>query len=406
MTMAYEVSACSRGRMAGVISIDGACRPQFVPDDDPGEFAALLREARARWGVGAVLNTSFNIHGEPLVCSPAEAIDVFRRSGADALAIGPFLILRPADEDAAGRVLQGDTDPLAMSDRPARVLAAIGRLTAAWLAALAAVLVWVLRTPEVWLREELKILQFWSLEICVVLGIGLAAVLAREVLRGLGRQDVARLLLLTLVAVVLTAYVAPRTNRIYYDEQIYQGIGQNLSDMKRAQMCNDGTVEYGQLQCWSGQYNKQPYAYPHALSLAYRLFGVHEVTAFRVNVAVMAATVCVVYLLVWLLFEDVLAAFFAALLVALTPEQLMWSATAAAAPASSLAAVAALAAAAHFVRSRSPAALAGAAVAAYAVQFRPESLLIVPSSCCSSGRAHATSSRVHGCGGQASCSSR
>jgi carbamoyltransferase len=101
MTMAYEVSACSRGRMAGVISIDGACRPQFVPDDDPGEFAALLREARARWGVGAVLNTSFNIHGEPLVCSPAEAIDVFKRSGADALAIGPFLILRPADEDAA-----------------------------------------------------------------------------------------------------------------------------------------------------------------------------------------------------------------------------------------------------------------------------------------------------------------
>jgi carbamoyltransferase len=101
MTMAYEVSACSRGRMAGVISIDGACRPQFVPDDDPGEFAALLREARTRWGVGAVLNTSFNIHGEPLVCSPAEAIDVFRRSGADALAIGPFLILRAADEDAA-----------------------------------------------------------------------------------------------------------------------------------------------------------------------------------------------------------------------------------------------------------------------------------------------------------------
>jgi carbamoyltransferase len=42
--------------------------------------------------VGAVLNTSFNIHGEPLVCSPAEAIDVFLRSGADALAIGPFLI--------------------------------------------------------------------------------------------------------------------------------------------------------------------------------------------------------------------------------------------------------------------------------------------------------------------------
>jgi carbamoyltransferase len=45
--------------------------------------------------VGAVLNTSFNIHGEPLVCTPREAIDVFFRSGADALAIGPFLVQRP-----------------------------------------------------------------------------------------------------------------------------------------------------------------------------------------------------------------------------------------------------------------------------------------------------------------------
>lgn len=95
MTMAYEVSACARARMAGVTSVDGTCRPQFVPDEDPGDFAQLLREGRARWGTGAVLNTSFNIHGEPLVCSPAEAIDVFVRSGADALAIGPYLIGRP-----------------------------------------------------------------------------------------------------------------------------------------------------------------------------------------------------------------------------------------------------------------------------------------------------------------------
>ncbi len=92
MTMAYEVSSCYRDHLAGVMSVDGTCRPQLVPDSEPSEFAELLREARRRWGVGAVLNTSFNIHGEPLVCSPAEAIDVFLRSGADALAIGPFLI--------------------------------------------------------------------------------------------------------------------------------------------------------------------------------------------------------------------------------------------------------------------------------------------------------------------------
>ena len=101
MTMAYEVSACFRHRLAGVMSVDGTCRPQLVPDEEPGEFAELLREARARWSVGAVLNTSFNIHGEPIVCSPEEAIDVFLRSGADALAIGPFFVERPAAVGAA-----------------------------------------------------------------------------------------------------------------------------------------------------------------------------------------------------------------------------------------------------------------------------------------------------------------
>jgi carbamoyltransferase len=98
MTMAYEVAACHRVSLAGAISVDGTCRPQLVPDTDATAFADLLRLARERWGIAAVLNTSFNIHGEPLVCSPSEAIDVFHRSGADALAIGPFLVNRPGGD--------------------------------------------------------------------------------------------------------------------------------------------------------------------------------------------------------------------------------------------------------------------------------------------------------------------
>jgi carbamoyltransferase len=96
MTMAYQVAEPHRQQLAGVTSVDGTCRPQIVADGDRGDFASLLRECRQRWGAGVVLNTSFNIHGEPLVCSPAEAVDVFLRSGADALAIGPFLVSRPA----------------------------------------------------------------------------------------------------------------------------------------------------------------------------------------------------------------------------------------------------------------------------------------------------------------------
>lgn len=95
MTMAYEVAPKFRAGLAGVMSVDGTCRPQIVRDDDETPFAALLRDVRQRWGLGAVLNTSYNIHGEPLVCTPAEAVDVFRRSGADALAMGPFLVEQP-----------------------------------------------------------------------------------------------------------------------------------------------------------------------------------------------------------------------------------------------------------------------------------------------------------------------
>ena len=252
-------------------------------------------------------------------------------------------------------------------------------LTVAWFLTIGALLIWVLRTTGGTLREQLKSIQFWSLEACVIFGLALGAVVARDQLRLLGRRDRLRMAGLSALALALTLFVAPRTNRIYYDEQIYQSIGQNLADLKLAQMCNDGAVEYGRLQCWNGEYNKQPYAYPHLLSLVYRAVGVRPAAAFVVNAAVMAMTVSMVYLLVLMLFGDGIAAFYAGLLVALIPEQLLWSATAAVEPSASLACVAAIAASMHFIRSRSTAALGVAAVsAAYAIQFRPESLLVLP----------------------------
>ena len=94
MTMAYVVAPAYRDRLSGVMSVDGSCRPQMVADDAPTPFAAMLRAVRALIGIGAVLNTSFNMHGSPLVCTPVEAVQVFHESGADALALGPFLVKR------------------------------------------------------------------------------------------------------------------------------------------------------------------------------------------------------------------------------------------------------------------------------------------------------------------------
>jgi hypothetical protein len=249
----------------------------------------------------------------------------------------------------------------------------------AWVTGIVALLAWLLGTSTGELRGQLQAWQFWSLESCLVLALLLGGYAFKGVLGEIERTDVVRMAGLATLAVGLTVLVAPRTNRIFYDEHIYQSAGQNLADLRRAQVCNDGNVEYGRLQCASGEYNKQPYAYPHVLSIMYRLFGVHEATGFVVNAAVMALTVCAVYLLVCVLFRDREAAFFAGLLLTLTPHQLLWSATAAVEPSASLALVVAMLSGAYYLRSGGVAALAAVAVtAAYAIQFRPESILILP----------------------------
>ena len=249
----------------------------------------------------------------------------------------------------------------------------------AWAVTLGVLLVWLLGTSTGTLREHLKAAQFWSLEVCLFLVTITGGVILTGVVRELDRADVTRMTVLAMVAVSLTLFVAPRTNRIFYDEQIYQSIGQNLADLKLAQVCNEGGVQDGRLTCASGEYNKQPYAYPHLLSVAYRLTGVHDATAFVVNAAAMAVTVCAVYILVWLLFRDRTASLFAGLVLALTPHQIIWSATAAVEPTASMAAVLALVCAAYYSGTGATAALGGVAVcAAYAIQFRPESILVLP----------------------------
>jgi carbamoyltransferase len=95
MTMAYRVSPEGRERLAGVLAEDGTCRPQMVGAAGGGRFRKLLEEVRAVTGVGALLNTSFNIHGEPLVATPEDALRAFVKSGAEALAMGEWIVENP-----------------------------------------------------------------------------------------------------------------------------------------------------------------------------------------------------------------------------------------------------------------------------------------------------------------------
>ena len=77
---------------AGLHPFDRSARPQIVTKKDNPKYHALIKAFEDITGVGALLNTSFNIHGEPIVCSPVDAIDTFRRCGLHHLLIGDQLI--------------------------------------------------------------------------------------------------------------------------------------------------------------------------------------------------------------------------------------------------------------------------------------------------------------------------
>ena len=91
MTTAFHVREENLKLMEGVINLDGTCRPHFVGDENP-VFKDLLLGIKQRLGRGVVLNTSFNIHGEPIVCSPDDALDMFKRTAVQYLFLGNFLV--------------------------------------------------------------------------------------------------------------------------------------------------------------------------------------------------------------------------------------------------------------------------------------------------------------------------
>lgn len=91
MTMGYMTKPEHRDIIKGVIAADGSCRPQIVGSENP-RFKMLLEELARLTGHGVVLNTSFNIHGEPIVCTPDDALRAFAGSGADVLIIENIVV--------------------------------------------------------------------------------------------------------------------------------------------------------------------------------------------------------------------------------------------------------------------------------------------------------------------------
>ena len=93
MVMSFDTISNKRNSIfAAVHPQDGTARPQEVYPDDNPEYELLLRKYQSISGDGAILNTSFNLHGYPLVYSPDDALKVFDVSGLEYLALGNFIV--------------------------------------------------------------------------------------------------------------------------------------------------------------------------------------------------------------------------------------------------------------------------------------------------------------------------
>jgi carbamoyltransferase len=92
MLFVYDALPGQAARIPSACHSDGSARVQTVDAASNPRFHALLRAFGQRTGVPVLVNTSFNVRGEPIVCSPRDAIAAFYSTPLDALAIGPFIV--------------------------------------------------------------------------------------------------------------------------------------------------------------------------------------------------------------------------------------------------------------------------------------------------------------------------
>ncbi len=88
-----------RGSLPAVTHVDGSARVQTVREESNGRFYRLLKKFGAITGVPVLINTSFNVRGEPIVEHPKQAWECFLNTGLDMLVIGDFLLLKKQQKE-------------------------------------------------------------------------------------------------------------------------------------------------------------------------------------------------------------------------------------------------------------------------------------------------------------------
>ena len=95
MTLTFDCTDAMKRDCPAAVHVDGTARPQLVSAEGSPGFHRILTEYHKLTGIPSVINTSFNMHEEPIVCTPDDAIRAFMQGNLDYLAIGNFLVEHP-----------------------------------------------------------------------------------------------------------------------------------------------------------------------------------------------------------------------------------------------------------------------------------------------------------------------
>jgi hypothetical protein len=185
------------------------------------------------------------------------------------------------------------------------------------------------------------------------------------------------LLLILIAGLLLVSLAAPQVHRIYYDEDIYANMGQNIAHTGQTGMANYGTFEYGEYFVNWLLYNKDPSGWPFLIGLVFQLFGTDEIYAFYLNNLLFAGGILIVFFITRIVAGGWFAGLVAALIYALIPHNLIWSNTIAAENPAAVVGGLAVLCTLVWLRSRETRHLfLLAAVLPFACAMRPESAMI------------------------------
>ena len=95
MTITFDCTDEMKGHSPAAVHVDGTARPQLVRPGSNASFYRILKAYESRTGIPVLINTSFNMHEEPIIGTAQDAVRAFLLGNLDYLAAGPYLCPHP-----------------------------------------------------------------------------------------------------------------------------------------------------------------------------------------------------------------------------------------------------------------------------------------------------------------------